>query len=74
MIEKTKGKKIKAKTFTLPDVQVGSIVEYHFNYDFEDNLIFNSHWLVSEELFTVEAGLRRPYQTARIPESSAEQN
>lgn len=37
MIEKTKGTKIKAKVLTAPDVQVGSIVEYHFNYDFEDN-------------------------------------
>lgn len=36
MIEKTKGQKIKAKVFTVPDVQVGSIVEYHFNYDFVD--------------------------------------
>ena len=51
-IEKTKGTKIRAKTFTIPDVQVGSIVEYHFNYDFEDHYIFDSHWVVSDQLFT----------------------
>lgn len=55
MVEKTKGKKIKAKVFTAPDVQVGSIVEYHFNYDFEDQWIFNSYWAVSDDLFTRKA-------------------
>ncbi|HET6929871.1 MAG TPA: DUF3857 domain-containing protein [Candidatus Acidoferrum sp.] len=52
IIEKTKGTKIRAKTFSIPDVQVGSIVEYHFNYDFEDYYIFNSYWAVSDQLFT----------------------
>jgi len=55
MIEKTKGQKIKAKVFTVPDVQVGSIVEYHFNYDFVDGYVFSGHWLVSDELFTKSA-------------------
>ncbi len=54
-IEKTKGTKIRAKTFSIPDVQVGSIVEYHFNYDFEDHYIFDSHWVVSDQLFTRSA-------------------
>ena len=54
-IEKTKGTKIRAKTFGIPDVQVGSIVEYHFNYDFEDHYIFDSHWVVSDQLFTRSA-------------------
>ena len=52
IVEKTKGTKIRAKTLTVPDVQVGSIVEYHFNYDFEDRYIFDSHWVVSDQLFT----------------------
>jgi len=34
---------------------VGSIVEYHFNYDFEDHYIFDSHWVVSDQLFTRSA-------------------
>lgn len=50
--EKTKGVKTMVKAFSLPDVQVGSIVEYHFNYDFSDYYIFNSYWAVSEDLFT----------------------
>jgi hypothetical protein len=55
MIEKTKGQKIKAKVFTVPDVQVGSIVEYRFNYDSMDGYVFSSHWLVSDELFIKSA-------------------
>jgi hypothetical protein len=64
MIEKTKGVKIKAKTFTVPDVQVGSIVEYHFNYDYEDEYVFNSYWALSDELFTKSAKFTlKPYPT-----------
>ena len=55
IIEKKKGLSIKAKTLSIPDVPVGSIVEYHFNYDFEDNYIFNSHWSISDELYTRQA-------------------
>jgi len=51
-LEKTKGVKYLAKTFTLPDVQVGSIIEYHYNVDLEDYYIFRSYWILSEELFT----------------------
>jgi len=55
MVEKTKGEKYLAKKFTLPDVQPGSIIEYHYNIDFEDYYIFRSYWFVSEELFTKKA-------------------
>jgi Domain of Unknown Function with PDB structure (DUF3857) len=54
-IEKSKTLKYLAKTFTVPDVQIGSIIDYHFNYDFEDNHIFDSYWLLSDELFTKHA-------------------
>ena len=53
--EKTKGVKYLAKTFTVPDVQVGSIIEYHYNIDLEDNYIFRSYWILSGELFTKRA-------------------
>jgi hypothetical protein len=51
-IVKAKGLKILAKTFTLPDVQVGSIIEYHFMDDLTEGYVYNSHWILSEELFT----------------------
>lgn len=62
MIVKSKTQKYEAKTFTMPNVEVGSIIEYHFNYDFEDNYIFSSHWILSEELFTKRAAFTlKPY-------------
>src|SRR5690349_4877066 len=51
-IVKARGVKLLAKTFTLPDVQPGSIIEYHYMIDFAENYVFNSHWTLSEELFT----------------------
>ena len=37
-IVKAKGVKYLAKTFTLPDVQVGSIIEYHYTYNMHREL------------------------------------
>jgi Domain of Unknown Function with PDB structure (DUF3857)/Transglutaminase-like superfamily len=61
-IVKSKTLKYEAKTFTMPNVEVGGIIEYHYNYDFEDNYIFSSHWILSEELFTKRAAFTlKPY-------------
>jgi transglutaminase-like putative cysteine protease len=61
-IVKSKTLKYEAKTFTIPNVEVGGIIEYHYNYDFEDNYIFSSHWILSEELFTKRAAFTlKPY-------------
>jgi hypothetical protein len=51
-IVKSKTLKYLAKTFSMPDVSVGSIIEYHYNLNFHDYSIFNSYWVLSEELFT----------------------
>ena len=62
-IVKSKTLKYLAKTFSMPDVSVGSIIEYRFNYDFHDYSIFNSHWILSEELFTKLAKFSlKPYE------------
>lgn len=47
-----RGVKLLAKTFTLPDVQVGSIVEYRYRHQLQYGYVFNSHWILSQELFT----------------------
>jgi hypothetical protein len=52
---KGRGLRYLAKTFTLPDVQVGGILEYSYTIDFQENFLFESHWLLSEELFTKKA-------------------
>jgi hypothetical protein len=51
------GREVKylAKTFTLPDVQVGSIIEYSYTSDFREYGLFDSHWILSDELFTKKA-------------------
>jgi len=54
-IEKSKSLKYLAKTFSMPEVTVGSIVEYHFDYNYNDYYIFDSRWILSEELFTKHA-------------------
>ena len=62
-IVKSKSLKYLAKTFSMPDVTVGSIVEYHFNYDYEQYSIYNSRWILSEELFTKHAKFTlKPYE------------
>jgi len=54
-IVKAKGFKYLAKTFTLPDVQIGSIIEYHYTTDYNDAYVYDSNWVLSDELFTKRA-------------------
>ncbi len=52
-IVKARGLKYLAKTFTLQNVQVGSILEYYYTIDMSDQYIgYGSHWILSDELFT----------------------
>jgi len=53
-IVKSKGFRYLAKTFTLPDVQVGGIIEYSYTRDLQEYFIFDSHWILSADLFTKE--------------------
>jgi len=55
--ELVKGRAVRylAKTFALPDVQVGSIIEYFYRVDLQENYVFDSHWILSSELFTKRA-------------------
>jgi hypothetical protein len=61
-IVKSKTIKYLAKTFTMPEAGVGSIVEYHFFYNYQEYSLFNSHWFLSDELFTRHAQFTmKPY-------------
>jgi hypothetical protein len=61
-IVKAKGFEYRAKTLALPDVQVGSILEYYYTINFKEGLIFSSSWVLSQELFTKKAKFSlRPY-------------
>lgn len=52
-IVKAKGLKYLAKTFTLSEVQTGSIIEYR--YTRTTRSLYDSRWILSEELFTKRA-------------------
>jgi len=55
-VVKVKGLRYLAKTFTLPDVQVGSIIEYHYTTTWDQYIYFReSVWILSDELFTRSA-------------------
>lgn len=67
-IAKAKGLKYMAKTFTLPDVQVGSIIEYYYTTDLSEHYIYDSHWILSDDLFTRSAKFSlKPYTSDYIP-------
>ncbi|HEX4784731.1 MAG TPA: DUF3857 domain-containing protein [Candidatus Sulfotelmatobacter sp.] len=67
-IVKARGVKYMAKTFTLPNVQVGSILEYYYTTSLSDQVIFNSHWILSNELFTKNARFSlKPYVSNYLP-------
>lgn len=51
-IVKARGVRYLAKTFTLPDVEVGGIIEYYYTTDLAEYFVFDSHWILSHELFT----------------------
>lgn len=68
-IIKAKGVKYLAKFFTLPDVQVGSVIEYQFLSQRTDHVLYDSGWTVSAELFTKHAKFslkENPYHTLRL--------
>jgi Domain of Unknown Function with PDB structure (DUF3857) len=67
-IVKAKGVKYMAKTFTLPEVQIGSIIEYSYTLDLAEHYIYDSHWILSDELFTKKAVFSlKPFKSNYMP-------
>jgi hypothetical protein len=54
-IVKGRGYKVQAKTFTLPEVETGSIIEYKYRQSLNSDLLYNDTWDVQKELFTKQA-------------------
>lgn len=65
VIAKARKLKYFAKTFTLPDIQVGSIIEYFYTYDLKEHSLYESNWILSEDLFTKVARFSlKPFQSS----------
>jgi hypothetical protein len=62
-VVKARGVKYMAKTFTLPDVQAGSIIEYYYTTNLDEKWVgYPSHWILNSELFTKKAKFSlKPY-------------
>jgi hypothetical protein len=59
---KSREGRVLAKTFSLPDVQPGCVIEYYFTRDFREDvygthqvLLYGSRWILSSDLFTKSA-------------------
>src|SRR5205823_267184 len=52
LIEKGQGYKETAKVFTLPSVEVGSIIEYRYELRYDDNYYIAPSWFIQSDLFT----------------------
>lgn len=53
------------KTFALPDVEAGGIIEYYYTIDFKEHYVFESHWILSQDLFTRSAKFTlKPYSSS----------
>ena len=51
LIEKNNDTKVMSKVFSLPDVEVGSIIEYRYKLRYEDNYYVSPDWFIQSELF-----------------------
>ena len=52
LISKVNESKYMAKVFSLPDVTVGSILEYHYKLRYDDRYYISPDWYIQDELFT----------------------
>ena len=54
-IVQERGAKLLAKIFTIPNVQVGSIVEYRYVHRLRYGWIYDSRWILNADLYTEHA-------------------
>jgi hypothetical protein len=55
LLEKSKTTKYKAKVFTLPDAQVGSILEYRYEVSYDDGWVYSPEWYIQLPLYVRKA-------------------
>jgi hypothetical protein len=55
LVQKTHDVKVMSKVFTLPDVEVGSILEYRYKFRLDDNYFRSPDWYIQSDLYTRKA-------------------
>jgi Domain of Unknown Function with PDB structure (DUF3857)/Transglutaminase-like superfamily len=55
LVQKTQGVRVMAKVFTLPNVEVGSIIEYRYKLRLDDNWLMAPQWFIQSSLYTRKA-------------------
>ena len=55
LVEKTQDAKYMAKVFSLPDVEVGSIIEYRYTLRYDEYYFIAPQWFIQSALFTRKA-------------------
>lgn len=64
IIYKSGGLRVRAKAFSLPDVQPGSILEYRFQRRWADHLLMNTYWTIQRDIPVLRARMSlKPYDT-----------
>jgi hypothetical protein len=58
----------RAKTFAMPAIEVGSIIEYYYTFNFYEGFFYGSHWMLNSDLFTKRAKFSlRPNHNDYVP-------
>jgi hypothetical protein len=50
--------RVHVKSFTLPDVQVGSILDFRYSIRYDDHVFYPPEWIVQNELFQKSASFK----------------
>ena len=61
---KAGGVRVRAKAFSLPEVQVGSIIEYRYQRRWADSLLMNTEWVIQRSVPVMRARMSlKPYDS-----------
>ena len=66
VLVKGRGFKFTGKAFTMPDVTIGSIIEYRYKLDFPPNNLPAHEWVVQHDLYTVKESFRIRAYTGQL--------
>ena len=55
MLEKVGGYKVSSKVFSLPSVEIGSILEYRYKLRYDDGYFVSPDWYIQSDLYTRKA-------------------